>query len=368
MTISKIEWINFQPHRVSIIKPSKALTVIVGTSRNGKSSLVRGLKWAIENKPRGEDFKNWDVEDKESVAVGIVFEEGHISRERTVSYNQYHTSTLGKPLRAIRSDVPEEVSNITQMSSINIQSQHDPYFMLQPPYSPGEIGRMLNEAVGLEIIDIYRETLASIIRKTRTDIDVTNEIVGMKEKELKQYSRLDEMGGIIEALEALMPQVNETQLWITTVGKLLGEIHAVESELGNINKILGIRDEATCITELIQQIISQRQENQYLNELLQSISSTESDLKDINRWLEIREIHTEMMNIAGNVSNLRLERGIIEKILRDIHQTENAAESGSEALSALYSDRDELFEQLSICPFCHQPITENIRRHIKEMG
>lgn len=368
MTIEKIEWFNFQPHRVSVIKPSKSLTVIVGTSRNGKSSLVRGIRWAVENKPRGEDFKNWDVGDKDSVAVGIVFEEGtNISRERTPSYNQYHVSNLDKPLRAIRADVPNEVSDITQMSSVNIQSQLDPYFMLPPYFSPGEVGRMLNEAVELEIIDVHRDEVATLIRKTRTDIAHSKERLREYEEEVKAYANLDEIGKIIDEMEVLIPQINEAQKWVQSVGETLDWIATLSEELKSISTTLSLKKEIHQAINLSQHIENQQREADQIRATLGMITITEKELKDLDSLLEMKPIIEEIVQIAENVSNLRSFRYRVDNILRDIHQTEDAVQSGFEALSALYSDRDRLFEQLSICPFCKQPITDDVLRHIKEM-
>jgi hypothetical protein len=368
MTISKIEWIFFQPHKFTVIKPARGLTVITGTSRHGKSSLARGFKWLAENKPRGEDFKNWDAEDSDSVAVGAVFEEGEsVSRERTPSYNQYHVSTLDKPLRALISDVPEEVSDITRMSSVNIQSQHDPYFMLQPPYSPGEIGRMLNEAVGLEIIDIYRDILASAIRKAGADIKYTDETIKKYESETEKYKDLDEIGALINTIEQILPEAKEMREWIETVSSILGDITIVTDELEELDKLLSAKEDLKEITQLIEVIETQNVEVQKIQATMGMIIVVEKELKDLTLWLEIKEIHTEMLQIVENVSKLRSERFTLERILRDINQTIDSVESGNQALTSLYADRDELFERLSICPFCNQPITADVLKHIKEM-
>lgn len=54
--IKSIEIENFQSHKYSKLDFSERLNVIVGPSDNGKSAIIRALKWVLFNEPKGTDF------------------------------------------------------------------------------------------------------------------------------------------------------------------------------------------------------------------------------------------------------------------------------------------------------------------------
>ena len=54
--ISSLTLENFQSHKESKIVFDKGLTVIIGQTDQGKSAIIRALKWVLYNEPRGTDF------------------------------------------------------------------------------------------------------------------------------------------------------------------------------------------------------------------------------------------------------------------------------------------------------------------------
>lgn len=66
-------------------------------------------------------------------------------------------------MEAVGKSVPDPVSQLVNMEDINIQNQHNRYFLLNE--TPGQVATILNEMVGLEIID---KSLSKIEKMTRT--------------------------------------------------------------------------------------------------------------------------------------------------------------------------------------------------------
>jgi len=54
--IRSLEIENFQSHELTKLDLHKGLNVIVGPSDQGKSALIRALRWLCYNEPKGTDF------------------------------------------------------------------------------------------------------------------------------------------------------------------------------------------------------------------------------------------------------------------------------------------------------------------------
>ncbi|MCL6636233.1 MAG: ATP-binding protein, partial [Peptococcaceae bacterium] len=47
---------NFQSHRYTELVLAPTMTVLIGESDQGKSAVVRALRWLLYNRPQGADF------------------------------------------------------------------------------------------------------------------------------------------------------------------------------------------------------------------------------------------------------------------------------------------------------------------------
>lgn len=152
---------NIQSHKDSELKFSDGVNAIVGTSNNGKSAILRGLIWAITNRPLGVDIlcSDWALDKKGNQISPMEVEvekNGHILvRYKSKSKNQYLLD--GEELNAIGTDVPYEVKKFFSLSDTNIQKQQDKPFLVSE--SSGDVAKYFNSMMDLDVID-------SILKKT----------------------------------------------------------------------------------------------------------------------------------------------------------------------------------------------------------
>lgn len=365
MTISAIEIELFQPHKLAILHPAKGFTVIIGSSRNGKTSLARAIRWAIENLPRGAEFKSWFAEDSDETRVAMEFEEGtYIMRAKSGKANYYLTSAHDQQLKSLRTDVPDEVSSITRMSSVNIQSQHDPYFMLQPPYSPGEIGRMLNEAVGLEIIDAAIVEVNAVIRKTRSDIDYNRGKLEELEGQLVAFSRLDEVGTLLEYIDATLSMNEELERWIKTASFLIEEISETDYGIKTFDSLLAIEKELPPILSLVESRNKLIDEVERIYQVVEPIELVEENIKKLDILLSIRPKFDEITVLIKDTEKMRSDVSTVKNVLRDIYQLDRRLEDETDALNNKNIELSRLLDEIKICPFCQQPLPDDF--HMEE--
>lgn len=366
MTIEGIEIENVQPHEHAIIEPSKKVTVIKGTSHGGKTSIVRAIKKLIENRPMGrEGLLSWFADDKDYMKIGMSFVEGtYVYRNQSHIDNNYTTSESKTPYRAIRGDVPEDVSAITRMNEVNIQSQHDPYFMLQN--SPGEVGRMFNEAVGLEIIDEAISQAKKAFNTVNAQRVACYKEVEDKEKELIKYKDLDDLGKLVEeinekgmALSLLHENRPKLRGYIEEIGTLEGDILLTKAFL--VLEVL--HKEMKRQAEHITKIITWKQR---LQADILEYKMTKARI-DINKqWMEQYEFFVEIREIAENVSKLKSERIQLKRTVRDIERTKATIQIETDALTSIRKQIYKLLQKTKICPFCYSTIGDDTIQHICE--
>ena len=155
----------FQKHKRTKLELSEGVNVISGASDQGKSSIIRALKWCFLNRPSGFRFKRWGTSKQDKTIVRVRFSNGEVERRRGAVENSYVVN--GELLKAIRSDVPDQVKNLVNIDGRNFHDQHDGYFLLQD--SSGEVARKFNEIVGLDIIDKALKNAASIINNLKSE-------------------------------------------------------------------------------------------------------------------------------------------------------------------------------------------------------
>ena len=56
--INTLQIEGFQSHDSTEIELSKGVNVIIGSSDSGKSSIIRACKWAFQNRPQSDSFRN----------------------------------------------------------------------------------------------------------------------------------------------------------------------------------------------------------------------------------------------------------------------------------------------------------------------
>lgn len=87
MAIKRIKLENFQSHVDTEIALSEGLTVILGPTDQGKSAIIRALKWVLYNEPRGSDFITVGCK---TCRVSLEMTDGTvITRERDGNKNRY---------------------------------------------------------------------------------------------------------------------------------------------------------------------------------------------------------------------------------------------------------------------------------------
>lgn len=205
--ITSVTLKNFQAHKDTTVQFDRGLNIIVGESNNGKTSILRGILWAIDNQPLGNDFI---MAGENDCSVTINFSDGtYIERGRTVKDTGYYKiryiddngKYIDQTYRGFTNAVPVEVANVHQMPKVNITkdiethlnvlSQLDGPFLLteSPLVKASAIGRI----TGTHVIDAAIKESNKTIQSNRKLVKSYSEDLQQKENERKQLPDIKSM-------------------------------------------------------------------------------------------------------------------------------------------------------------------------------
>lgn len=341
--IKSIELKNIQSHENTKIEFSKGINCIIGSSNNGKSAILRGLYWVKYNRPLGIDSlaSHWALNKKgdlnDSMSVTIENDYGKVTRKRTKSENQYIVND--EVLNVVKSDVPDSVEKILKLSDTNIQRQLDEPFLLS--CTSGEVAKYFNKIVRLDVIDKVLSNAESTRRKTKQEIEHTENQIKDCESKLESFN------------------------WLDTVETLLNKYERVEKKNTEIReKLNDLKEKFTKYMELVDFV--NKNDFSDAKKIIEKIEKTSSD----NLNLE-EKIHN-LSNDVSYMENVKIypdfskEKKTIEKLLNynpDRKQMEkmknNVYMYGIQQMHIENSDADIkcLREQLpEVCPLCGSPM------------
>lgn len=202
MKLASVKIKNFQSHQETAFALSPGINAFIGESNQGKSATLRSILWAVDNRPGGDAIvSDWARDEKGNItdacSVTVTSTDGGtLRRIKDGARNGYDVN--GAKLNAIRTSVPEEVSNFFGLGPVNIQRQLDQPYMLS--ISPGERARVFNNLIRLEDIDRCLSSIETLRRATVKDMDNQKEAGA---KEAAQLKALDWVPSVSERMTKL---------------------------------------------------------------------------------------------------------------------------------------------------------------------
>jgi len=353
--IKSVEITNFQGHAYTYLELHKGVNVIRGTSHAGKSSIIRAIKWCLFNRPRGEGFKSHFAKKKDPVEVTIVFTDGqYITRKKWYCkdekriLNSYVSDDF--EFHAVKSDVPEEVKELTQMTEINFQGQGDRHFLLHE--SPGAVGKKLSEAVGLQIIGEVKDKLNKVYNDTSMRLTVNIEDTEKAEQDLIEYEGLDEVGDIISSIMVVVADRDRFRDRVIHISNILQRVAQekdiivkklkwLEVEPDYVSLLAGIsnHDRHLARYKRIDSILVPLAKHRFTIDHKSTIFEAEVKLKSLKKkWDEL--------------SILRFKHDKIESIVSDMQKHKNSREHAVSTLEILENTKSKLKKQLNFCQYC----------------
>jgi DNA repair protein SbcC/Rad50 len=306
----KIE--NYQSHEKTFLNFHSGVNVIVGSSRSGKTSILRNLIWGRYNKPTGTAFNSYWNRDKKKNQINkilseVTFEEGSIaSRIRDNNLNAYEVN--GEKYEAIK-DFPEQVNNVWNMSEVNFQKQFSQPFLLSE--SSAEVARFFNKIINLDKIDVVLSKAENSRRKINQQIEAGKVSIAQTKKGLEELSWVGPTSDLIESAIIRESCLAEKDEKVEEITDLLSDLEGLNETLQsipeNIEGIFLLIEEAEAKDAKIEDLIKKENSLYSLCRSLeeQQTKSTSIDLDGLERdVLVIEEQHKKVSELNDKANRL----------------------------------------------------------------
>ena len=218
-----------------------------GESDNGKTAIIRAIRWVVENRPLGIDKLNssWNDGFKDDMSVKLwLSDDVWVERVRNKSINGYRYFRDGKEvtLEATGTDVPQIVTDILCLNDVNFQFQMDAPYLLS--MSASEASKYFNRIIHLDTID---DTL-SVADSDKRNLNSEKKVV---ESDIKKYKqKLEELEWLDEA-ENIQIRVDKYDSLIRNKDNLIQNLEASISDYEKVSSdIKSFDDEDSLISEI----------------------------------------------------------------------------------------------------------------------
>ena len=221
--LSQIVLENFQSHEHSIFDISEGLNIFTGESSNGKSAVMRAMRWLIDNQGKsqresfirhGADFaKVTALFDNGKMISRIIHTQAHkdngweIYDPATGETHAGNTRMLGEiqehfGFTKIQYDVNDELD-------VNFMNQGDGWYFIGDHVTASKRAKIIGAIFGTHYTDAVMRDLERDLRKIRQESKVREEDVDKLQKKIDEFDYLDEFENRLHQVEKLVSKLGK---------------------------------------------------------------------------------------------------------------------------------------------------------------
>lgn len=280
---------NFQSHKDTTIDLSTGFNILLGESRQGKTAIIRGIRWVLENKPSG---KNMIQHGQTDCFVTITLENNTIiTRYITEKSNGYKIILPDGTIEEGNTKMVDQVQEICGFSKLdadtntslplNFMAQGSGWYLIGDTYSSSDRARILgalqntNVADGI-IKDIEREKLqnTTLIRNKEFEIKEKQEDLKTLSCEIRTQEKIKEL--------------IEKKLLLVSVKTLIEQEKALNKNRIVVDRVSKTFDEEKA-TSILQTIKEKQALITLIEENLDKSKSLQSDIKSKEKTIALLE-------------------------------------------------------------------------------
>jgi len=310
--LKSIKLKGFQSHKDSEINFSDGFNLIIGASNNGKSAILKAFEWIRTNRPLGKI----NAFDKDNISVFIDINGNVIERTKTEKSTGFYriNNNDNQKYSVMKGIVPDVISNIMNLTDINVQSQLDQHFLILD--TAGIVCSKINELTGLDRVI----NAISYLKNNKAQATKNIESIDFEINNIKKYLE----SGVIDQYEKL--------------------------------KILYNR-----LAELIDKQFTMNQQIYSIDVLSKKIFDIE---KQLIKYINLKKLNRLCDSMYGSINKITELGGIIEDIdylTNEIQETGIEIIRKATKINHLGKLVEKFKNELDICPYCGSCLTKETK-------
>jgi len=293
---------NFQSHKDSHLDFHPGVNIIVGSSDSGKTAMLRALRWLVWNRPQGDSIRSvWGG----VTEVELITEESGLEVDSSIirrKDKQDEYIMNDQSFKAFRTDVPEEITKVLNLSEINLQTQLEAPFLLSD--SPGEVAQHFNKVANLDKIHKSTSNINSWIKRLNADITYKESEIETREERLKDFEHLEKFEAEVEVLEEIEKNLLNMRSRRVKLISLISDLEKKEQEIESQKELLTFEKPVNDILSLYEELDLRKSRRLSLMGLINSIEGISTQLnKEVSRQarleVEFQESFPDVCPLCG---------------------------------------------------------------------
>jgi len=360
--INKLSLRNVKTHKATELEFSKGINVVTGDSGHGKTNILLALNWIINNRPLGESIIRRGQDNCEStLTIDRGGEEYSVIRKRGKNENTYvlekESVCMGGPFTSFGTNPPESVSELLNLSDINIQKQLQPYFLVLDP--PGQVATYVRSLIKLDEIDKVVKLLTKKVNTKKAELANFQRDLELVENELKELSKID-----LEGLERMILEAKRTIETIQDIEKKKSELESILRELKTLEaQQITLPDD---IDQRLDKVDGYCNSFVKLSEKINGLKSLTNELKGIEECEivlpdDIDNVLSAVETTEKKYSDTYDKIEVLLGITEQIQDVGFEIDEIDEQLVELQKEESGLMEQLKSCPYCGEELNQKSR-------
>lgn len=318
--IKSLSVTNFQSHKSAELNFAPGVNVIIGASDSGKTAILRALNWIISNRPSGDAFRSsWGG----ATECRVDLTDGNwIARTKDKDGNQYELNA--EVMKAMGQSVPEAISKVLNLNSINQQSQMDAPFLLSA--SAGEVAQTLNEVVGLEDIDKTLTAANRMVRAANQDMEREQAQIATMTAQKAAFDGLDGLDGMLTRLEDLNAALTRTRAQEAELNRLVIAATEVREQVVQMRRAADLWPELKAVLATDQKANTLAVQATNLEMLVENITSARAAIVKVRNVATLMPEHNELYAKYEKAFDTDIEIGKLAVFIGDASTIFNACE------------------------------------------
>lgn len=260
--ISKVIIENFQSHKHTELEFSDGFNVLIGESSQGKSSILRAIRWVYENKPTGRSFIR---KGEKEARVTIFLKNGTmVSRYVTPTKNGYEILHPDGKKEEGNTRLLPEVQKLLGFNDLvidkdltvplNFMKQGEGWFLISGAWSAHQRAKVLGAIKETHFADAVRRELEKEADKTTNAKKESIKKAGMLQEELKKYDYLDDLKSKIDFIEKTYEKIKEYKEKISKITELIEAVKSIKEKIKECDEAIKQLEPLNALKEKINEI------------------------------------------------------------------------------------------------------------------
>jgi exonuclease SbcC len=340
--ISSLKLINFQSHKKTELEFAPGINIIVGASDSGKSSILRGLKWLIWNRPLGDNFRsNWGGT---TIVKSVINDNTIIRKEGNSKLYKLNDTEF----TAFGTTVPEEITKAIDINDLNFQQQLDSPFLISN--TSGEVALFFNKIANLSHIDISQQNIKRWLSELKKIISFKENQKSSYEEEIIQYKDIEKLESRIELLEEDEAKLIKLYNNIKSLTNLIADIEEINKKEEIAQEIIKIEPSLLKVDDLKKKVNTLNEDISKLRYYRNKIETLDTKIAYNNKLITYESSINSVYKVIEKKKEIEKEKEKLLALLQNITNNETHLKSAEQQLQNLQTD---LYNNMpNICPLC----------------